>query len=269
MVIGAIVITNVTQDLTQLGGLWSKRPLMGLAFLTGAAGLMALPPFGGFAAIRELLELCTSSAQPALLGGFVLITNALIAAGLVRVFGLIWGGKPSIFTIRSAEVLWLMVLPTLLLMGVVLHLPILLAKFEVLAASPVLGWGPQAVPLLLSTLVGGGLSAVFYLRPHPMAQLPSALGGLQHWLAHDMNTENFYHRTVVSLVVGLARLSSWSDRQLVDGFTGATGEAALQSARRLSFTTSGRTQTYALTLLIGVVLMAAWLLTIVPPTLLR
>jgi NAD(P)H-quinone oxidoreductase subunit 5 len=67
----------------------------------------------------------------------------------------------------------------------------------------------------------------------------------------------------------MARLSSWSDRQLVDGFTGATGEAALQSARRLSFTTSGRTQTYALTLLIGVVLMAAWLLTIVPPTLLR
>ena len=44
MSIGTIVISNVTQDLTQLGGLWSRRPLMGIAFLAGAAGLMGLPP---------------------------------------------------------------------------------------------------------------------------------------------------------------------------------------------------------------------------------
>jgi NAD(P)H-quinone oxidoreductase subunit 5 len=35
MAVGAIVFTNVTQDMTQLGGLWKKRPLMGVAFLTG------------------------------------------------------------------------------------------------------------------------------------------------------------------------------------------------------------------------------------------
>jgi NAD(P)H-quinone oxidoreductase subunit 5 len=118
----------------------------------------------------------------------------------------------------------------------------------------------MAVPLLLSTLVGGGLSALFYLRPHPLAQLPSTLGGLQDWLAHDMQTERFYHRTVVGLVVLLARLSAWSDERLVDGFSGATGGAALAGARRLSLTTSGRSQAYALTLLLGVLLMAAWLL---------
>ena len=48
---------------------------------------------GPVAAIRELLELCSTSPQPLLLGGFVLVTNALMAAGLVRVFGLIWGGR--------------------------------------------------------------------------------------------------------------------------------------------------------------------------------
>jgi NAD(P)H-quinone oxidoreductase subunit 5 len=60
--------------------------------------------------------------------------------------------------------------------------------------------------------------------------------------------------------VGLARLSAWSDQQLVDGFSGATGEAALTGARRLSLTTSGRSQAYALSLVLGVLLMAAWLL---------
>ena len=266
MVIGAIVITNVTQDLTQLGGLWPKRTLMGIAFLSGAAGLMGLPPFGGFAALRELLELTSASAHPWLLGGLVLITNALISAGLIRVFGLIWAGRPSPFTARSPEVLWLMVLPILLLTGVVLHLPLLLVRAGVFAPSfaslPL--WGPQALPLLASTLVGGGLSALFYLRPHPLAQLPAALGGLQDWLAHDMQTERFYHRTVVGLVVALARLSAWLDERLVDGFSGATGGAALAGARRLSLTTSGRSQAYALSLVLGVLLMAAWLLTSPP-----
>ena len=260
MAIGAIVFTNVTQDLTQLGGLWKKRPLMGLAFLTGAAGFVALPPFAGFAALRELVAVATSSSHPWLLGGIVLITNALISAGLMRVFGLIWGGQPTPFTTRSPEALWLLVLPTMVLMGLVLHLPQVLVRNGVYPLTPLAGWGPMAWPLLASTLVGGGLSALFYLRPHPLAHLPSTLGGLQDWLAHDMQTERFYHRTIVGLVVALAKLSAWSDQQIVDGFSGTTGEVALQGAKRLSLTTSGRSQAYALTLLLGILLMAAWLL---------
>jgi NAD(P)H-quinone oxidoreductase subunit 5 len=266
MAVGSIIFTNVTQDLTQLGGLWPKRPLMGLAFLSGAAGLMGLPPFGGFAALRELLALTAASPQPWLLGGLVLLSNALLSAGLIRIFGQIWFGASTPFTARSPEVLWLMALPTFSLMGLALHLPQLLVRNGVFAAAalpawlPLPAWGPLAVPLLLSTLLGGGLSALFYLRPHPLAHLPSTLGGLQDWLAHDMQTERFYHRTVVGLVVALARLSAWSDERIVDGFSGATGGAALEGARRLSLTTSGRSQAYALTLLLGVVLMAAWLL---------
>jgi NAD(P)H-quinone oxidoreductase subunit 5 len=260
MATGTVVISNVTQDLTQLGGLWSKRPLVGLAFLAGAAGLMGLPPFAGFAALRELLDLAAASANPVLLGGVVLLTNALISAGLIRIFGQIWAGRPTPFTVRSPEVLWLMVLPTTVVMGLVLHLPQLLVANGVYALTPLPGWGPLAWPLLASTLVGGCLSAAFYLRPHGLAQLPASLGGLQDWLAHDMQTERFYHRTVVALVLWLARLGAWTDRTLVDGFSGGTGAAALAGARRLSLTTSGRSQAYALTLVLGVLLMAAWLI---------
>lgn len=260
MAIGTIVISNVTQDLTQLGGLWSRRPLMGLAFLTGAAGLMGLPPFASFAALRELLALTAASGHPWLLGGLVLLTNCLISAGLIRVFGQIWGGRPTPFTQRSAEVLWLMVLPTTVLMGMELHLPQLLVRNGVFSLTPLPGWGPLAWPLLVSTLVGGGFSAAFYLRPHGLARLPQVLSGLREWLAHDMQTERFYHRTVVALVLALARFGAWSDSRLVDGFSGGTGAAAMAGARRLSLTTSGRSQAYALSLVLGVLLMAAWLL---------
>jgi NAD(P)H-quinone oxidoreductase subunit 5 len=105
--------------------------------------------------------LVVASSHPVLLAGLVLLTNALISAGLIRVFGLIWAGRPSVFTTRSPEVLWLMALPTLLLMGLVLHLPQLFVRNGVFSMDPLPGWGPQAIPLLCSTLVGGGLSAVF------------------------------------------------------------------------------------------------------------
>ncbi|MEB3201982.1 MAG: NAD(P)H-quinone oxidoreductase subunit F [Synechococcus sp.] len=260
MAIGTVVISNVTQDLTQLGGLWSRRPLMGLAFLTGAAGLIGLPPFAGFGALQELLVLTAASAHPWLLGGVVLLSNALISAGLIRVFGQIWAGRPTPFTKRSAEVLWLMVLPTTALMGLELHLPQLLVRNGVYALTPIPGWGPQGWPLVVSTLAGGSLSALFYLRPHGLARLPDSLAGLQEWLAHDMQTERFYHRTVVALVLALARFGAWSDSRLVDGFSGGTGAVAMAGARRLSLTTSGRSQAYALTLVLGVLLMAAWLI---------
>jgi NAD(P)H-quinone oxidoreductase subunit 5 len=136
----------------------------------------------------------------------------------------------------------------------------LLVANGVYSLTPLAGWGPLAWPLIVSTLVGGGLSAAFYLRPHGLAKLPASLAGLQDWLAHDMQTERFYHRTVVALVLALARLGAWSDSRLVDGFSGGTGAMAMAGARRLSLTTSGRSQAYALTLVLGVLLMAAWLI---------
>jgi len=260
MAIGTILIGNVSQNLNQLGGLWGRRPLMGLAFLIGAAGLMGLPPFAGFAALGELLTLTAQSTSPVLLTALVLLSNTLISAGLVRVFALIWGGTPTPFSQRSPEVLWLMSLPTLLLSGLVLHLPVLLVRLGVLAPTPLPGWGAMAWPLLLSTLVGVGGSAGLYLGGRPLARPIPSLAGLQDWLAHDMQTERFYHRTVVAVVLGLSRLAAWAELRVVDGFSGSSGGAALAGARRLSFTTSGRSQGYALTLLLGVMVMAAWLL---------
>lgn len=260
MAVGTVIISNVTQDLTQLGGLWSRRPLMGVAFLSGAVGLMAIPPFGGFAALRELLELASNSQQSLPLSLIVLTTVGLTSASLMRVFCLIWGGNPTQFTKRSAEVLWLMVLPSLILMGIVLHIPQLLLKIGVYDLTPIPGWGKLGLPLLITSLFGAGSSTFFYLRPHPLAELPAGLGGIQHWLAEDMHTEAFYQRTIVKLVVTLAKYSEWVDNNIIDRFSGGTGATALNFSRKLSLTISGRAQAYALTVVIGIVLMTAWIL---------
>ena len=45
MSVGGVVLNTITQDLTQYGGLWSRRPLSGLGYLIGAASMVAVPPF--------------------------------------------------------------------------------------------------------------------------------------------------------------------------------------------------------------------------------
>jgi NAD(P)H-quinone oxidoreductase subunit 5 len=258
MAVGTVISSNVTQDLTQLGGLWSRRPLTGIAFLVGAAALVALPPLTGFDALSHLGNDLLRGPAPSALVAVLLLTNALISAGLVRIFRRIWGGAPSVFTTRSAEVLWLMVLPTMVGAGMVLHLPVLLASTDF-----AFSWGPLALPLLASTLLGAALT---------WQSLPHALDGLQHWLAADLHTETFYRRTVVGLVVVMAAASRWMDGRLVDGFSDRSGVLTMAGARRLSLSTSGRVQGYALTVLVGVLLMGAWILIRQPaiaPSLLR
>ena len=48
MSVGGIILNNISQDITQLGGLWSRRPISGICYVVGALSLVAIPPFGCF-----------------------------------------------------------------------------------------------------------------------------------------------------------------------------------------------------------------------------
>ncbi|MGI0483739.1 NAD(P)H-quinone oxidoreductase subunit F, partial [Geminocystis sp. CENA526] len=63
MSIGTVIISNVTQDITLLGGLWKRRPLTGISFLVGTFGLVGFPPLGGFWILPRLGDDLPSS-QP-------------------------------------------------------------------------------------------------------------------------------------------------------------------------------------------------------------
>ncbi|HEY9805332.1 MAG TPA: NAD(P)H-quinone oxidoreductase subunit F, partial [Candidatus Obscuribacterales bacterium] len=45
---GSVIVTTNSQDLTEMGGLWSRMPATTIAFLVGIAGLVGLFPLGGF-----------------------------------------------------------------------------------------------------------------------------------------------------------------------------------------------------------------------------
>lgn len=253
---GSVVLNAITQDLTQLGGLWRRRPITGLSYLVGAAGLIAFPGLGGFWALLELADGLRSS-KPTLVG-VVLLVNALTGFSVTREFSLIFAGRPKQMTVRSPENLWLVTLPTTILAGATLHLPLILQRLTLLPHWSDLN---HTLALLLSgsSLIGCGASAFIYMGdfvPKPV-RIPWA--PLQNFFAFDMYTPKLYRSSVVLGVDWISRLIDWFDRNIVDGLVNLIGQFSISSGESLKYGNIGQTQFYLFTIVSGVFVITAFL----------
>lgn len=238
MAVGTVIWNSISQDLRLLGGLWSRRPLSGLSYLVGTAGLLLGTTWG----LGDWLV-----QAPV---GWVAIAsgiNALSGLALLRTFGLIWGGKTQQLTERSPEVFWPMILPMLFVAGFTLHTPQLLASVQQLPAfslSLVIVWA--------AGLVGAGVAAALYL-PSQRPSLPSSSA-----LRQGLYVMPIYKKTIIALVGVMAQVAAWFDRTIVDGAVNLTSIAVIAGGELLKYTTSGQIQAYALTIVLAAVLVG-WL----------
>lgn len=254
---GSIILNSITQDLTQLGGLWSRRPISGLSYLVGAAGLIALPPLGTFWAVWQLVDGLWS--EHPILVGVIFLVNGLTGFSLTREFGLIFAGERQAMTARSPENLWLITLPTTVLAGVTLHLPLMLQHLGLL--PPWSELNHQAGLLLVSSsLLGCGLSIWIYLgdRVSKPVQLPWM--SVQNFFAFDMYTPRLYRSSIVAGVDWISRLTDWLDRNVVDGLVNLIGRSSINSGELLKYGNFGQTQLYLLTIVSGVFILTLLLL---------
>ena len=250
---GSVILNAITQDLTDMGGLWGRRPISGICYLVGVAGLIGLPPLGGFWALLKLADDLWVS-HPWLVG-ILLLVNGLTAFSMMREFGLIFSGQPKEMTERSPENAWLVTLPMMGLMGFTLHLPLILQSLSLLPS-----WASfntdVAVLLLLSSLMGCGAGAVVYIDqkiPKPV-QLP--WGGLQDFFAYDLYTPKLYRSSIVFGVDWTSRIADWFDRFIIDGAVNLVGAASLLGGEALKYSNSGRGQFYVLTIALSSVAIA-------------
>ena len=249
MSVGSIISNNVSQDLTMISGLWSRRPISGLCFLIGMLGLIGFPPFGGFWAMVDLISHLWE--KNAALAELLLLINGLIAFSLMRVFGLIWGGKPKQMTERSVEPLWLIVIPMTVLAGLILHTPQLLASWGLITDWSIL-WSPNAILLLSSSTIGLTMAGYLYLNESVNKPIQLPWQGLQNFFANDFYTPKLYKITIVGLVGGISQRMFWFDRFFVDGVGNFFGLATIFSGQNLRYSTFGQFQLYALTIIIGI-----------------
>lgn len=256
MSIGSIISNTVTQDLTLISGLWKRRPISGLCFLIGMLGLIGFPPFGGFWAMVDLISHLWE--KNAALAELLLVINGLMAFSLMRVFGLIWGGKPQQMTARSVEPIWLIILPMTILAGVILHTPQLLASWGIITDWSVLS-STDALMLLGSSTVGLATSGYLYLNEKVNKPIQIPWQGLQNFFAYDFYTSKLYKVTIVGLVGGVSNRMYWFDRFFVDGVGNFFGLATLFSGQNLRYSTFGQLQLYTLTIMVGIGVLLLWL----------
>ncbi|MEO1004857.1 MAG: NAD(P)H-quinone oxidoreductase subunit F [Cyanobacteria bacterium J06638_38] len=254
MSIGGIVLNNITQNLTQYGGLWSRRPISGICYLVGAASLVAFPPLGCFWSLTEMAEHLWQT-QP-WLAAVMLTVNGLTAFSLTREFCLIFAGEPQQMTVRSPEGLWALVLPMTFGMGFALHVPILLNQWGLLPELSEINV-TIAGALTVSTLIGAGAASFVYLNDQIAKPIKLKPQALQDFFAYDLYTEKFYRVTIVFVMGLVSKLVYWCDRFLVDGMINFVGLATIFSGESLKYNTSGQTQSYVISILIGLSLFIA------------
>jgi NAD(P)H-quinone oxidoreductase subunit 5 len=257
MSVGGVIWNSTTQDLRLYGGLWSRRPVSGLSFVVGTLGLVAVPPFGSFWAIQKLIE-ATWQSHPWLVAVLVLV-NALTAFSLTRVFGLVFGGKTKQMTERSPEIHWPMALPMVILSGVVLHVPHLLAAWQILPAWSVV-LEPSSIGLVLSSVIGFAFGAGIYLNNNVSKPVVLPSKALQDFLSYDLYTAKLYKLSIVFGVDSLSKISDVFDRYIIDGVGKLIGVGTILGGENLRYSTVGRSQGYLLTILIGIAVLVCLLL---------
>ena len=257
MSVGSIIMTTSDQNITEMGGLWSRMPATTTAFVTGGAGLVALMPMGMFWTMQRWFD--GSWKVSGWLLGLLLFVNVLSALNLTRVFRLVFLGPPQQKTRRAPEVPWPMALPmvsltiiTLLTPRVPQSWPFWLSPTAPLDNSEALVTQLALPLLILSGLVGCLWGAT--LRLHRAWARPTKLYWrfVQDLLSYDFYLERIYQLTVVLAVSVFSKLTSWIDRYLVDGVVNLVSLATIFSGNALKYNVSGQSQFYILTIVLGV-----------------
>ncbi len=252
---GSVILTTTNQNLTEMGGLWSRMPATTSAFVVGTAGLVGLLPLGGYWALSKGIN-ALWVYHPWLVAVFLLV-NGITAFGLTRMFRLVFLGNPQPKTRRAPEVAWPMALPMVTLTVVTLMTPLILQQLSLLPPSKYefLIETPQLL-LVTSSILGCSLGAVVYLPRTWSRSVRVPVKFVQDLLAYDFYVDRLYRVTVVFAVGAFSQITAWIDRHIVDGFVNLVGLATVISGQSLKYNTSGKTQFYALTILLGVSILA-------------
>ncbi len=243
---GSVILTTQSQDLTEMGGLWSRMPATTTAYVVGSAGLVTLLPLGSFWAMLAWADGFVSISPWVI--GVLLIVNGLTALNLTRVFRLVFWGKPQPKTRRTPEVGWPMALPMVTLTVLTLLLPLMLQQWYLLPDWESINWY-VASALFASTALGVGVGSTIYLHKAWSRSRILAWRFLQDLLGYDFYIDRVYRVTVVSAVAVLSKISAWSDRYLVDGIVNLVGFATIIGGQSLKYSISGQSQGYMLTIL--------------------
>ncbi len=264
------------QDLRRMGGLARKLPFTCTAMAVGSLALTGVPPFAGFWSKDVILESAFAAHDPVALAGFWTGLAAAFLTGLYswRLMFLVFAGEaraPAGVYAGAHEPGWTLRFPVLVLAvaaavaGWWAHglaaaeAPFWRGLFPAAAHPGVPAW----VPLAPAVAGSAGLLAawvLYGLRPGFRERAAARLGAVGAFLAAGWYFDAVYDALVVRPVRRFgAVLARAVDRGLIDRY-GPEGIArlVLAGAGRVQILQTGQLHHYALAVVAGVALFAAW-----------
>ena len=258
---GSVILTTNNQNVSEMGGLWSRMPATGLSFVVGAAGLVSFAPLGMFWTYQRWFSGSWDVDWWLLL--IVMFVNVFSAINLTRLFRVIFLGEPQIKSRRAPEVPWQMAVPMVALMVVALITPSAPIQWPLWLSpnAPLSLKQPElvnqyAIPLLIASgALGCLIGSSITVRKAWARSSNIVVRFFQDLLAYDFYIEKLYEVTVIAAVSSLAKFTSWIDRYIVDGVVNLVSLATLFSSNALKYNVSGQSQFYIATIIFGVGLL--------------
>ena len=265
-------------NIFKMGGLKKKMPITYWTFLIAAAALAGFPLFSGFFSKDEILSYAfTQNKWMWGLGLFTALLTAFYSFRIVFVpfWGEFRGGKKLEQHVHEAPpvMTWpLILLAVGALLGGLLGLPhasIIEHWLEPTFAGSTLphpaGGATEWILLTISSLValtGIGLAYYFYvLKPDLPRQLSRQYKFWYNLLYHKYYVDEMYMAVIVNPLRGLARwFAQIFDKKGIDGAVNGVAWLTDQSGEGMSRLQTGYISVYALSILLGAVLVSGFFL---------
>jgi NADH-quinone oxidoreductase subunit L len=269
------------QDMRQMGGLLGRIPVTGWTFLIGALALAGVFPLAGFWSKDEILLAVLGRDRGAFGLWTALYVVALFVAFLTALYTgrqllLVLGGTPrSEGARRAAESPALMTVPlaalaalTVLGGGLGVGLggrPLLPSVLEPVVGTHAASGADKVALALVATGVAVLGLALAWLAYGPRRVIdPARVAGAVPWAYRLARRKLYVDEIYLALFVRpYERLAAvlWHvvDDRVIDGTVNATGRVSLALGQRARRWQTGYPRTYLLSMLLGVVVIAVWL----------
>lgn len=271
------------QDVRKMGGLRKYLPITHLTFLFGWLAIIGMPPFAGFFSKDEILWRAFSSPLGNKGLWFMgLMTAALTAFYMTRLMALTFWGKsrfghdvhphesPPSMTIP------LIVLGALSICGGWLGIPHVIAEYlpghgadifggwldpviakvDVAHGAAVMEWALMGISVAVAGLSAWFAYDSYILHPSRPVQMAKSMGRGYDLVANKYYVDEFYAARLINPIVeGSKALWLYVDVNFIDKATYVAGDLVAGLAAFVKTIQNGKTQSYALYMALGVVIV--------------
>jgi len=262
---GSIIHAVHTNDMREMGGLFSKMRFTSTVFIIGSIALAGLPIFSGFYSKDLILETlyARAIAQPVYFAPFL---ACVLAAGLTgyymtRAIMMTFFGTLSEKSSHAHEHGWQISAPLVLLAILAVT-----AGFGATGFAHLIGdahyhfhiFHPSPVALLALGMSTSGIAVGYLIHGRGgAASIGYALvpvANFIHWGPINRAWLASYKGGILAFSASVA----WFDRYVVDGLVNLTGAITIIGGNRLRMMQTGRVNDYIYVVVFGAILLAAW-----------